>query len=65
MSGKSKCTNFEKIPAVYKQVIYNGLPINFEIKGRGQYLVLLHGYLESLEIWGEFKDILAEYKIGD
>jgi pimeloyl-ACP methyl ester carboxylesterase len=60
MSGKSKCTNFEKILAVYKQVIYNGLPINFEIKGRGQYLVLLHGYLESLEIWGKFKDILAE-----
>jgi pimeloyl-ACP methyl ester carboxylesterase len=45
---------------VYKQATYNQLPINYEITGTGQYLVLLHGYLESLEIWGDFKNLLAE-----
>lgn len=43
-----------------KQVNFNQLPINYEIKGSGPYVVLLHGYLESLGIWGEFKDLLAE-----
>lgn len=45
---------------VNNQVNFNQLPINYEIRGNGPHLVLLHGYLESLEIWGDFKDLLAE-----
>ena len=33
--------------------------INFTDKGRGKTVVLLHGYLESLEIWNGFADELA------
>ncbi|MDP4210786.1 MAG: alpha/beta hydrolase [Bacteroidota bacterium] len=33
--------------------------INFTDKGRGKTVVLLHGYLESLEIWNGFADELS------
>ena len=33
--------------------------IRFSIQGTGKAVVLLHGYLESLEIWGSFADDLA------
>ena len=34
--------------------------INYNIWGQGKTIVLLHGYLESKEIWNEFADKLAE-----
>jgi len=35
--------------------------LRFSDKGRGDVVVLLHGYLESLEIWGAFAEELAIY----
>jgi pimeloyl-ACP methyl ester carboxylesterase len=43
-----------------QKIIFNNIPICFKSKGKGKTLVLLHGYLESLDIWGEFADELAE-----
>ncbi len=39
---------------------FEGTSVRFSDKGAGRPLVLLHGYLESLEIWNGFNDILAE-----
>jgi pimeloyl-ACP methyl ester carboxylesterase len=45
-------------------ITFNNIPVHFKSKGNGKALVLLHGYLESLDIWGEFADELAEkYRI--
>lgn len=35
---------------------YQGIPVHYTIKGEGPALLFLHGYLESLEIWGGFTD---------
>ena len=35
--------------------------LRFRDEGRGDVVVLLHGYLESLEIWGAFAEELAVY----
>ncbi len=41
-------------------VYHNQKPICYEITGKGYPIVLLHGYLESLEIWGDFRNQLAK-----
>lgn len=35
--------------------------INYEEYGRGDVLVLLHGFTESLKIWYDFKDVLSKH----
>jgi pimeloyl-ACP methyl ester carboxylesterase len=40
---------------------YKEAKIRYETKGSGQVVVLLHGYLESIEIWQEFGDDLATF----
>ncbi|GAB1403592.1 alpha/beta hydrolase [Lentimicrobium sp.] len=37
----------------------NNAPINYRVSGSGPALVLIHGFLESLEIWNEFYDMLS------
>ncbi|WP_185872128.1 alpha/beta fold hydrolase [Blattabacterium cuenoti] len=38
--------------------------INFKIKGKGIPIVLLHGFMESLEVWNDiYLDISNEYKV--
>src|SRR6056297_423368 len=38
--------------------------IRYKIEGTGKPLVLIHGYLENLEIWDDFASVLAEdYKV--
>ncbi|MFW6104151.1 MAG: alpha/beta fold hydrolase [Bacteroidota bacterium] len=38
--------------------------INYVIQGEGEPLFLVHGYLETLEIWDEFAEALAgDYKV--
>jgi pimeloyl-ACP methyl ester carboxylesterase len=38
--------------------------VNFKVHGKGRCLVLLHGFIESLDIWGDFSiELSAEFKI--
>jgi len=41
-------------------VIYKAKTVYYEVTGEGYPVVLLHGYMESLEIWGEFANELAK-----
>ena len=44
---------------MYKELKYNGGKIAYNIEGEGYPIVLLHGYLESLNAWEEFGKELA------
>jgi pimeloyl-ACP methyl ester carboxylesterase len=39
--------------------VFNNKSIYYNDKGSGSVIVLLHGYLESKEVWGDFYDILS------
>jgi len=44
-----------------ENIIYDhSISIHYKIFGQGKPLVLLHGYLESVEVWGEFAQDLAK-----
>ncbi|MGM0933782.1 MAG: alpha/beta fold hydrolase [Bacteroidota bacterium] len=42
------------------EINYKNTSINYSTKGSGNPLVLLHGFLESLEIWENFQNNLSE-----
>lgn len=43
---------------------YKGGDIFYTLGGKGQVIVLVHGYLESSEVWGRFRDKLSDrYRI--
>lgn len=42
-----------------KQYILNGKTVHYSITGSGETLVLLHGYLESLEMWTKHQEFLS------
>lgn len=45
-------------------VTYKDKSVNYQIQGHGKCLVLLHGFLESLEIWNDFSSTLShEFKV--
>jgi len=44
---------------VEKEYQLNGKNVHYKISGRGETLVLLHGYLESLEMWSEHQEFLS------
>jgi len=47
-----------------KQLKFRTKTIEYVVKGEGQTIVLLHGYIESLNIWGEFaKELSKNYKV--
>jgi pimeloyl-ACP methyl ester carboxylesterase len=47
-----------------REISLNGKNIHYQIKGKGTSLVLLHGYLESLEMWNTHQEILsAKYQV--
>lgn len=46
---------------VIKSIQFKKINIRFSDKGKGIPVVLLHGYLESLNIWDDFSSLLAEY----
>lgn len=48
-----------KIKGVEKQYILNGKTVHYSIIGSGETLVLLHGYLESIEMWTKHQAFLA------
>ena len=41
-------------------IIYNGGKIHYSDSGSGRTIVLLHGYLESSDIWEEFSGLLSD-----
>ncbi len=41
-------------------VNFKGKAINFECRGQGRVIVLLHGFLGALQIWNEFSEELAK-----
>ena len=43
-----------------KQIIFNNQPVNYRIQGSGPWVVLLHGFLESLEIWIDLANKLSD-----
>lgn len=46
---------------MYNTIYFKGITIRFKDEGKGPVVVLLHGYLESLEIWNDFSAKLAEH----
>ena len=43
---------------------YHGIPIHYSLTGKGQTLVLLHGFLESSRIWDRItKEISKQYQV--
>lgn len=40
-------------------IMYNNQPLHFRVQGSGPWIVLLHGFLESLEIWSEMATDLS------
>jgi len=46
---------------MYYTIDFNNTTIRFKDEGKGTVVVLLHGYLESLEIWSEFSAQLAKH----
>lgn len=45
---------------IKRYVEYEGGKIFYTCRGEGECIVLIHGYLESSEVWGRFADMLAE-----
>ncbi len=41
-------------------VNYKGKPVNYRDEGNGPVVVLLHGFLESLEVWNDFAGELSQ-----
>lgn len=42
-----------------ESLAFQNAPINYQVTGSGPAVVLIHGFLESLEIWNEFAEILS------
>ena len=40
---------------------FQNQPIRYKTEGLGNVVVLLHGFLESLEIWNSFSEMLSKY----
>lgn len=43
-----------------RKIKFNNTDISYNISGQGKTIILLHGYLESKEIWNDFAEELAE-----
>jgi len=49
---------------MYKQVLFKNTPISYIEQGKGRPLILLHGFLESSEIWLEFiNELSLKYRV--
>jgi pimeloyl-ACP methyl ester carboxylesterase len=46
-----------------KEILYDKVPVVYRVYGEGTAIVLLHGYLESAEIWTDFVTYFPNYKI--
>jgi pimeloyl-ACP methyl ester carboxylesterase len=43
-----------------QQIIFNNQPLNYRKQGSGPCIILLHGFLESLEIWSDLANKLSD-----
>lgn len=43
-----------------EQIVFNGQVIQFRTQGSGPWIVLLHGFLESMEIWTDLANELSD-----
>ncbi|MBL55708.1 MAG: alpha/beta hydrolase [Flavobacteriales bacterium] len=47
---------------MFKQTVYKGAKIHYSKKGNGKRtVVLLHGFLENLNVWNDYVSVLAKY----
>lgn len=46
-----------------KKICFRGKQLSYHIAGQGKCIVLLHGYLESKEVWKEFFPYFRYYKV--
>lgn len=44
-----------------KKIIYKGVEVVYNDRGKGPAILLLHGYLETGEIWANFEELLMEH----
>lgn len=44
---------------MYKQAIYKSTPVRYIDEGKGRAIVLLHGFLESVDMWKDFVEKLS------
>jgi pimeloyl-ACP methyl ester carboxylesterase len=42
-----------------EHILFQGKQINYKISGSGNTIVLLHGFIEDLQIWSEFVNLLS------
>jgi pimeloyl-ACP methyl ester carboxylesterase len=47
-----------KKKAMEKQMLWQGKPVNYSVEGTGFPVVLLHGFLENIHIWDDFREFL-------
>lgn len=43
-----------------EQIVFNGQVIQFRTQGNGPWIILLHGFLESMEIWNDLANELSD-----
>jgi pimeloyl-ACP methyl ester carboxylesterase len=56
----SKISNFTKKASMSYFIKNNGKKLHYNLTGKGETIVLVHGYLESSEIWNEFASKLSK-----
>jgi pimeloyl-ACP methyl ester carboxylesterase len=43
-----------------RNVIFKGKSIHYKVEGNGKHVILLHGFLESLDMWDDFANVLSQ-----
>ncbi len=41
-------------------IIFNNQPLHYRVQGNGPWIILLHGFLESIEIWNDLANQLSD-----
>jgi len=49
-----------KFLTMEKQLLFNGHSVNYSVEGSGPAMVLLHGFLENLNMWDDFSSALSK-----
>src|SRR5215218_823708 len=60
LEGRSSMTNVDNAPGAGGYASVNGLEMYYEIHGAGRPLILLHGGVGAIEMFGEVLPLLAE-----
>ncbi len=54
-------SNLEYISMTSQQIEFEGKSVSYSVQGNGQAIILLHGFLESKEIWSGFAEELSDH----